>query len=416
MKKIDILKYIFLTIFLFLFSIVTSIVFRSLLTQNFVFGNFSDSQASVIISIVEATISSIAIGFVLFQLKISELLNIQQVNIQEADFLLQYNQSFIQDNNMTFVESELEKFFHDQSYVIQINDDTRQLYVNYLVYLESLAPLILGNILKFQHIDDLMAYRYFIAVNNPYVQKDQLFRDADYYKGCFKIYSIWKSYRLQNNLKIPLNDYSLDLWIDFESYCDLNIQYRKIQKKDSLKHIAQLIYNTDKYIYPTAFTNVKKLQKEFYRLLNSDNLFNKNNIRVIEIDKKIAGVAVIISSKTFAKRPIIRHQNEKYHDVCKSYFDLLSDIFYEDTVYLACVSVDETYQNRGIAKYIIKHVIKEFSPKKILLDTLIENSSTNLYKKMGFKVVKEKYGYAYHKKPPKCVEMIYDTSNLLNKN
>ena len=122
MKKIDILKYIFLTIFLFLFSIVTSIVFRSVLTQNFVFGNFSDSQASVIISIVEATISSIAIGFVLFQLKISELLNIQQVNIQEADFLLQYNQSFIQDNNMTFVESELEKFFHDQSYVIQIND------------------------------------------------------------------------------------------------------------------------------------------------------------------------------------------------------------------------------------------------------------------------------------------------------
>ena len=30
--------------------------------------------------------------------------------------------------------------------------------------------------------------------------------------------------------------------------------------------------------------------------------------------------------------------------------------------------------------------------------------------------IKEKYGYAYHKKPPKCVEMIYDTSNLLNKN
>lgn len=111
MKKIDILKYIFLTIFLFLFSIVTSIVFRSVLTQNFVFGNFSDSQASVIISIVEATISSIAIGFVLFQLKISELLNIQQVNIQEADFLLQYNQSFIQDNNMTFVESDWKNFF-----------------------------------------------------------------------------------------------------------------------------------------------------------------------------------------------------------------------------------------------------------------------------------------------------------------
>lgn len=195
----------------------------------------------------------------------------------------------------------------------------------------------------------------------------------------------------------------------------MDIQYRKIHDKDSLKHIARLIYNTDKYIYTTAFSSVKKFQKEFPAFLNGYNLFNINNIRVIEKAGIIAGVAVIISSKRYSNGPIIKYQNDKYCDVCMSYFNLLTDMIYDDTVYLACVSVDKGYQNRGIGKYIVKQVIKEFSPKKILLETLVENPSTNLYKKLGFEIVKEKEGYAYQQTPLKCVEMVCETSRFTKK-
>ena len=36
-----------------------------------------------------------------------------------------------------------------------------------------------------------MSYRYFIAVNNPIVQKLELLEYTDYYMGCFAIYDEW---------------------------------------------------------------------------------------------------------------------------------------------------------------------------------------------------------------------------------
>lgn len=84
--------------------------------------------------------------------------------------------------------------------------------VNYLVYLESFAPLLLKKRVKYQDIDDLFGYRFFIAMNNPIVQERELLPEAMYYRGCIKLYKKWYKYRIKRKLSIPMNYFSLTRW------------------------------------------------------------------------------------------------------------------------------------------------------------------------------------------------------------
>lgn len=52
-----------------------------------------------------------------------------------------------------------------------------------------------------------MAYRYFIAVNNPIVQKYELIPYKDYYQGCFKLYEKWSKELGED--KVPMVDNAL---------------------------------------------------------------------------------------------------------------------------------------------------------------------------------------------------------------
>lgn len=73
-------------------------------------------------------------------------------------------------------------------------------------------------ILTLEHIDDLMAYRFYLAVNNPEVQEKELKRFAGDYRGCFKLYKIWTAYRKEKGYEIHQEQTALDKWEDFEKY------------------------------------------------------------------------------------------------------------------------------------------------------------------------------------------------------
>ena len=67
----------------------------------------------------------------------------------------------------------------------------RQNLVNYLVHLEGIATLVNNGVLRLDAINDLMAYRYFIAVNNPVVQQLELDPYEEYYHGLVGINTEW---------------------------------------------------------------------------------------------------------------------------------------------------------------------------------------------------------------------------------
>lgn len=143
--------------------------------------------------------------------------------LNEAQFITDLNEQFIGNEKMSAIEWELEKFFYKyrsdeltEEYIeefrkhFDIESENRQNLVNYLVHLEGIAALVKNKILHIEMIDDLMSYRYFIAMNNPIVQKLELNEYSDFYKGCFGIYNAWVKELKKQKIEIPMyKDYKL---------------------------------------------------------------------------------------------------------------------------------------------------------------------------------------------------------------
>ena len=137
--------------------------------------------------------------------------------LNEAQFIMELNEQFLSDGNLSEVEWELEKYYNRHR-IGELTDEYkkefkehfdsekrgRQHLVNYLVHLEGIAALINNGVIHLDAIDDLMSYRYFIAVNNPIVQELELFEYLDYYKGCFGIYDAWVEELLKQGITPPM--------------------------------------------------------------------------------------------------------------------------------------------------------------------------------------------------------------------
>ena len=202
-EKISVIKYILISL------IVLAIALSVAALTNVVLSLLSkeDKPIEHIVGMLEGIIGAIATGLVLFQLKAAEKTERHQNEIEEASFALKYNQAFIQDANMAEVERLLEnQAFYDEEPREILNPDNRQKFINYLVYLESMAPLILSGVLALDYIDNLMAYRFFLAVDNAELQEKEIFPFAEYYRGCFRLYVVWKEYRDKKNLHCPKDD------------------------------------------------------------------------------------------------------------------------------------------------------------------------------------------------------------------
>ena len=209
-------QYILLTIVILFVALLISNISSSLMWRI----GLTEDKTSVIAGMLSGVLAAVAAGLVLFQLRENEKEQIRQNDIAEATFIMQHNQSFIQDKNMCDVQHLLEEQAHYGRKEEIINDENRQHFVNYLVHLEGLAPLIIEGLLNLEHIDDLLSYRFYLAVNNKELQEKELKPFADYYRGCFKIYKIWTEYRKKRGYSILLEETALDKWDKFKIYAE----------------------------------------------------------------------------------------------------------------------------------------------------------------------------------------------------
>lgn len=214
--KYIIISLLILVIALFVAAITSNLLFVILKTNK---------PIEHMVNMLEGIIGAIATGLVLYQLKTSEKAEVHQNDIEEASFILQYNQTFIQDPNMMEVERLLEDQVYYSGKKEIINPENRQKFINYLVYLESLAPLVINNVLRLDYIDNLMAYRFFLAIDNAELQEKEIKPFADYYRGCFVLYKIWRDYRETKGYSFPNNDCKnkefmkkLNSWDSFSKY------------------------------------------------------------------------------------------------------------------------------------------------------------------------------------------------------
>ena len=418
-ERKKLIKYLLIAGLIFSVSTVISVFTGFIILNKCDLSCFTNEQLAIALGLIDGVISAIGTGLVLYQLRSGSDSDKRKNNIEEAQFILQYNQAFIQDNNMTFVERKLEQFFTGQTKDPIITEENHQKFINYLVYLEGLVPLILNDVISLKHVDDLFAYRYFLAVNNSEIQQKELFEFAEYYRGCFKLYKKWKDYRLDRGLKIPMEETSLDKWPYFELFSSENVTIRSVIEKDDFRKIAELIYYTDEYIYPAAFKKVSIAKKVIPQLLNKDvGIFKKDNIRVAIVDNKIVGVVLMLSKKDFSTVDIATLKKEikllptSFADVYEEYFNKLIVDFNktEDNIYIACVCVDKKQRGKHIGKKLVKSIIREFPDKSLELHVLEDNKNAiQLYKDCGFVLSGESEdGYAYKEKAPVCRKMVYE--------
>lgn len=142
--------------------------------------------------------------------------------LNEAQFIMDLNDQFISNENLSNIEWELEKFYNKSrkneltdEYIHKFEEkfdeenSDRQHLVNYLVHLEGIAALVNNGVLHLEIIDDLMSYRYFVAVNNPIVQELELLEYPDFYKGCFAIYEDWVKALNEQSVDVPMKENNL---------------------------------------------------------------------------------------------------------------------------------------------------------------------------------------------------------------
>ena len=124
--------------------------------------------------------------------------------LNEAQFVIDLNNQFLNEGKLAEVEHDLEQFYYGvrQGKDIETlkgkllkdyspNKPEHQNLVNYLVHLEGVASLVNKGMLRLSSISDLMAYRYFLAVNNPAVQELELCEFSDYYQEIIELYPAW---------------------------------------------------------------------------------------------------------------------------------------------------------------------------------------------------------------------------------
>lgn len=408
-----------------LYSLIAFVVVVALsdtVRHIFLLLGYSSETSELVSGLLEATTAVVGTAFVAYQLGQTNDDARRARDIEEASFLLELNKSFIENEDMVHVEQDLERnWLGTLGRESLITDKNRQNFINYLVYLEGIAPFILRDILHFETIDDLMAYRFYLAVNNPELQKDQLIAFPEYYRGCFKLYAKWTRYRRSRGFEILNEEHGLDHWDQFyryahEHYCSAISEVRNPKPEEYVK-VGELIFNTDPYIYPRAFESAKRAGTMLARVMdNTEGLFSHRNAYIaLDKDGSILGVAVCIIAgyKPYAYKPADFLDEEetapKYlGTVCGEYFNKIAGELTDDTyLYTVCLSVDEKSRGKGVGSTLLDKLHSLASGKPCKLDCLAGNrSAIRLYKRKGYRITSYSSGFSISVCKPLTVAMI----------
>ena len=366
-------------------------------------------------------------------------------NLNEANFIMNMNNQFISNRDFTAVEHELELYYNRvvaieaQASITGIaptlesferielglqmdreNPEYQRL-INYLVYMEALAAIVQRDVMHLGVIDDLFAYRFFIAVNNPIVQKYELLPYADYYRGCFKLSEMWTDAWEKQGIKPPLAKTLLhkcdkSKWNKPVEYDGGNVKIRPARVTDDMQTIARCLYLTDPYIYPGAFgadeAFALKALTELVKMEGS--LFHYRNIWLACEGETVCGLVLLNNGsakweedKSAAAVTAHIPDAEAFAFASEAYFSQVAKQPPEDQIDIVACCVLPEHRRKGIARKLLSAVLDAYSDKHVTLDVLADNASAiSLYKSCGFVTESRQKGFSLDvQNRPDCLHM-----------
>lgn len=174
----------------------------------------------------------------------------------------------------------------------------------------------------------------------------------------------------------------------------LQFEFRKAHDTDNLEQIAELLYRTDKYIYPYWFGSLDNCKKELSKLLLEDKFFfNINNLYLMvdNINNIIIGVVCVVDKSVDLNYDYSKLEkvNDRYKFTINNYIKtLIEEVREAEFAYISNVCVHPEYRGKHIGSMMVKRVIEIYRKKcfdELSLDVLADNSGAiKLYQNLGF--------------------------------
>lgn len=173
-----------------------------------VFGKFSGLDILQLFSGLIAAMSVILLGVELFQSR----------KVSEGEFLANLNQMFVENESYKKAYTFFENYDFDNLPDLELENVEIS---NYLTFFEVFQLLIDRDTLTIDMFDDLFGYRFFIAVHNPYVQKQKLVKLPNNFRNLYRLERDWRKYRQKKGKAVFHDEYSLDKQLDNQVYSDV---------------------------------------------------------------------------------------------------------------------------------------------------------------------------------------------------
>lgn len=343
----------------------------------FVAKPFGEDKIVDVFSLVGTIIGAIFIAV--------ELQNTQVVTCCET--LINLNNYFHENATLMKVYGLLER-----SYMTKFADKGLETDANendiaaYCTFFENLYLLINNRIAKISDIDDLFGYRFFIFVNNPYIQEHYILPTSSSYRQIFALYDIWIDYRRKSkglshipNERFSFSDeyldkkfYIFDKEPDLKHYPDVTIRSGEVIKLRELDfHDLTPILKLQEIVYqsmPDQSMLAPLTREELIESLHLDFLIGAFNP-----ENELVAFTLLVANRK-GKRNLASDGNLDWHK-CAT---------------LDMVMVHPSYRGNGFQQILINTVVESACNEQIqyILATVAPDNAHSLdnFKKLGFVV------------------------------
>jgi len=131
-------------------------------------------------------------------------------DLVEADFVVRLNRSFITNEKISYIYEKLENSKNNYQQENPFGESDIIDMANYLSFFEPLWQLIDCELMDISMID-LLAYRFFLATNNCFMQEQLLCKPGkeEAWQNIYLLHREWRTYRHQNDLPIWQEEHEL---------------------------------------------------------------------------------------------------------------------------------------------------------------------------------------------------------------
>ena len=242
-------------------------------------------------------------------------------------------------------------------------------------------------------VDELTTRRYGFYKRNGFVMTSHYHIQAKYHLGDPDLELKILSYPEEISREEYLSFYNfMSREIGIVPSVNRGVTVRKMLQTDDKYRVAELIYETDPYIYPYWFDSVSDGARVIKEMIDLPTLYNIENVRVAVTEYgEIAGMAVSLDTPFTEEREQVYRAFELAGVKRDKRTDEMFDAYYakmgkdSGLHYISNIVVHKDHRKKGVAAALIKSITEEND--RCFLECVQKNSDGwRLYQRLGFNI------------------------------